>query len=211
MEKVVIKAQPRKVVGKQVRALRRQGLLPAVIYGHELTPIAVSLNFHDVSLVMPRVSSSQLVEVDVNGERHTVLVRERQRHPVTGNLLHVDFQAVSMTEKIRITVSLDFRGEAPAAKVYNGIVVTSREVLEIECLPDDLPDRLEVDLSTLKEIGDTLHVRDIVLPARVEVLDDPDEVVVVVTYPTSEAELEAAGTMTSEPEVIERGKKEEDF
>ncbi len=211
MEKVVLQTQTREVIGKQVRALRRQGLLPAVIYGHHLSPIAISLNFHEASMVLPRVSSSQLIELDVNGTLHTVLVRERQRHPVTGALRHVDFQAVSMTEKLRITVSLSFKGEAPAVKTYNGIVVTSREELEVECLPGNLPDHLDVDLTSLKEIGDALYVRDIVLPTGVVFLDDPEDVVVVVTPPISEAEVEGAGAGAVEPEVIERGKKEEEF
>jgi large subunit ribosomal protein L25 len=90
-----------------------------------------------------------------------VLVRERQRHPVTENLLHVDFLEVSMTERLRVTVPLQFTGDAPAVKLYNGIVIPSRETLEIECLPNDLPNLIEVNLSGLGEIGDVLYVRDI--------------------------------------------------
>ncbi len=211
MEKVVLQANRREVVGKQVRALRRQGLLPAVIYGHHIQPINISLNAHDAGLVLPKLSSSQLVVVDVDGERHNALVREKQRHPVTDTLIHVDFQAVSMTEKLRVMVSIEFVGEAPAVKNFNGVVVPSKEELEIECLPDDLPSHIEVDLSGLAEIGDALHVRDISLPPRVSVMDDPDEVIVVITPPLSEAELEAAEAVAgAEPEVIEKGKKEEE-
>lgn len=211
MEKVVIEAQPRQVIGKQVRALRRQGLLPAVIYGSHIAPIPVSLNFHDASLLLPKVSSSQLVEVDVNGQKHTTLVRERQRHPVTGDLLHVDFQAVSLTEKLRVNVGLQFVGEAPAVKMYNAVIVTSLEELEVECLPGDLPNHLEVDLSALEQIGDAIYVRDVPRPPRVEVLTDPDEVVVVATAPEGEEELAAEALAgPAEPEVIEKGKKEEE-
>lgn len=211
MEKVALKAQPRQVIGKQVRALRREGLLPAVIYGHHIAPIAVSLNFHDASLTLPKVSSSQLVVLDVDGKQHTALVRERQRHPVTGDLLHVDFQAVSLTEKLRVNVGLQFTGEAPAVKMYDGILVTSLESVEVECLPGDLPSHLEVDLSGLEEIGDIVYVKDIPLPPKVQVLDDPDEVVAVITAPISEAALaEAEEVAAAEPEVIEKGKKEEE-
>jgi large subunit ribosomal protein L25 len=209
MEKVILKAQPRQVIGKQVRALRREGLLPAVIYGHHIEPIVVSLNFHDTSMLLPKVSSSQLVEVEVGGKKHTTLVRERQRHPVTGDLLHVDFQAVSLTEKLRVNVGLQFTGEAPAVKMYDGIVVTSLENLEVECLPGDLPSKLEVDLSALEQIGDAIYVRDIPLPPKVQVLVDLDQVVVVVTAPISEAAL-AEEAAAVEPEVIEKGKKEEE-
>ena len=210
MEKVVINAQPRDVIGKQVRALRRAGLLPAVIYGHNITPIPVSMNFHDSSMLLPKISSSQLVVVDVDGKLHTVLVRERQRHPVTGDLLHVDFQEVSLTERLRVKVGIQFRGEAPAVKMYDGIVVTSREELEVECLPGDLPNRLEVDLSVLEQIGDAVYVRDILLPPKVQVLEDLDEVVVVVTAPVAEVAVAEEEVAEFEPEVIEKGKKEEE-
>jgi large subunit ribosomal protein L25 len=210
MEKVVINAQPRDVIGKQVRALRRAGLLPAVIYGHNITPIPLSLNFHDSSMLLPKISSSQLVVVDVDGKLHTVLVRERQRHPVTGDLLHIDFQEVSLTEKLRVKVGLQFKGEAPAVKMFDGIVVTSLEVLEVECLPSDLVNYLEVDLSVLGQIGDAIYVRDIPLPPKVQVMGDLDEVVVIVTAPISEVALAAEEAAAAEPEVIEKGKKEEE-
>jgi large subunit ribosomal protein L25 len=211
MEKVVVKAQPRQVIGKQVRALRREGLLPAVIYGHNIDPITISLNFHDASQQLPRVSSSQLVDVDVNGKKHTVLVRERQRHPLTGAMLHVDFQAISLTEKLRVNVGLQFKGEPPAVKIYDGIVSTSLEELEVECLPGDLVNYLEVDLSVLEQIGSAIFVRDIPLPPRVQVLNDLDEMVVVITAPTLAVEAPAEGEAAGyEPEVIEKGKKEDE-
>jgi large subunit ribosomal protein L25 len=211
MEKVVFKANRRDVVGKQVRALRRQGLLPAVIYGARITPINITLDAHSAGQMLPRVSSSQLILLDVNGDQHNVLVRERQRNPVTDVLVHVDFQAVSMTEKLRINVPLEFTGEAPAVRDFDGIVTPARETVEVECLPGDLPSVIEVDLSGLKEIGDVMYVRDLQLPPRVIAMDDPEEVVVSITAPISEAELaEAEATGAEEPEVIEKGKKEEE-
>jgi large subunit ribosomal protein L25 len=209
MEKVVLNAQPRQVIGKQVRALRRAGLLPAVIYGSHVPPVAISLNFHDASLALAKISSSQLVDVEVDEASHTVLVRERQRNPVTGGLVHVDFQAVSLTEKLRVNVGLQFTGESPAVKIYNGILVTSLEELEVECLPGDLPSYLEVDLNSLENIGDAVYVRDVQLPPKVEVLNELDEIVVVVTAPAVEEE-EVAAAGVAEPEVIEKGKKEEE-
>ena len=214
MEEVVLQAKPRKVIGKQVRALRRDGLLPGVVYGHQLSPIPVVLNLHDASRALSGVSSSQLIKVEVEGEQYPVFVREKQRNPVTGVMIHVDLLNVSMTEKIRINVSLEFKGDAPAVKNYNGVIVTSREDLEVECLPADMPSRIEVDLTALKEIGDGIHVRDIPLPPKVVVLTDMGEMVVVVTAPVFEAEEEVAPAAVeaavAEPEVIERGKKEEE-
>ncbi len=209
MEDVVLKAQPRTVIGKQVRALRRQGLLPAVIYGHHLEPVAISLDLHDATRTLPHVSSSQLITVDVNGVPHTVLVREKQRDPITGVLLHIDFLAVSMTETLRVTVGLEFVGDAPAIKLYGGIVVPARESLEIESLPRDLPNRITIDLSGLSEIGSAIYVRDLAALPGVTILDSPDDVLVSVMAP--EGEEAAPEAAPGEPEIIEKGKKEEDF
>lgn len=211
MKDVVLKAEPRTVLGKQVKALRREGRLPAVIYGRGHTPISISLDLHDASRVLPTITSSQLVVVDVNGSLHTTLVREKQRQPVTGSLIHIDFQEVSLTEKLRTNVMIELIGESPAVKNLNGIVVSAREVVEVEALPRDLPDRLTLDISSLVEIGDTLHVRDLILPPRVEILDDAEEMIVVVTGQAAEEEVAEAEVSAAEPEVIERGKKEDEF
>jgi large subunit ribosomal protein L25 len=210
MEDVVLKAQPRTVTGKQVRGLRRQGLLPAVIYGHNFEPIIISLDHHNASRALPHVTSSQLITVDVNGAPYTVLVREKQRDPISSTLLHVDFLAVSMTEKLRVTVGIEFTGEAPAIKTYDGIVVTSREQLEVESLPRDLPNHIEISLSGLAEIGDAIYVRDVTVAPGVTLLDNPDDVIVLVTPPLSEAQLAQQEGGAFEPEVIEKGKKEEE-
>jgi large subunit ribosomal protein L25 len=211
MEEVVLNAKLRDVVGKQVKALRREGRLPAVLYGRHLIPILISLDMRDTSRVLPTITSSHLVVVDVDGEKHTTLVREKQRHPVTGGLLHVDFQVLSMTEKLRTTVVIVLEGEAPAAKNYNGVLVTGQTELEVECLPSDLPERVRVDVSGLTDIGNSIHVRDLVLPPKVEVLTDPDELVVLVTAPAAEEKEEVVAVEGAiEPEVIEKGKKEEE-
>jgi len=212
MEEIVLNAKRREVVGKQVKALRREGRLPAILYGRHLSPILISLDMRNVSRVLPTITSSHLVVVDVDGEKHTTLVRERQRHPVTGSLLHVDFQVLSMTEKLRTTVVIVLEGDAPAAKNYNGVLVTGQTELEVECLPGDLPERIRVDISRLTEIGNAIHVRDLVLPAAVEVLTDPDELVVLITAPAAEEKEEviAVAEGAPEPEIIEKGKKEEE-
>ena len=211
MEEVVLQAQERTVTGKQVKALRVAGRLPAVIYGKTFKPVAISLDFREAQKILPTISSSQLVVVDVEGTRHTALVREKQREPVSGKLIHIDFLEVSMTEKLRASVGIHFEGDAPAIKNYNGVVVIRTEVIEVEALPRDLPERIVVDLSSLAEIGDTIFVRDLERPAKVRNLSDLDEIVVHITAPAYEAELEGVEGGVAEPEVIERGKKEEDF
>jgi len=211
MEEVVLQAQERTITGKQVKNLRLAGRLPAVVYGKSFTPVAISLDYREAQKVLPTISSSQLVVVDVEGTRHTALVREKQREPISGKLLHIDFLEVSMTEILRASVSIQFEGDAPAIKNYNGVVVIRTEEIDVEALPRDLPERIVVDLSRLAEIGDTIYVRDLELPAKVRILSDVDEIVVHITAPAYETDLEGAEGGMAEPEVIERGKKEEEF
>jgi large subunit ribosomal protein L25 len=209
MEEVVVNAEKRDVIGKQVRALRRQGQLPAVIYGHGIKPLLISLNQKEANRILPSLSSSHLVVIKVDGQPHTTLVREKQRHPVKGHMIHIDFQEVSMTERLKAQVQLVIVGDAPAVKNYNGIIVVNMEELEVEALPGDLPDRITLNIDSLTNIGDAIHVRDIQLPSTVDMLEDPNEIIVVVTAPTLEA-VEVVEAVTEEPEVIEHGKKEEE-
>jgi large subunit ribosomal protein L25 len=213
MDEVVIKANHRQVVGKKVKVLRREGILPAVVYGHNVDSIPISLDMREASRILERISPSALVVVDVDGEQHYTLVRDKQRNPIRGSILHVDFQAVSLDETVRADLNIKIVGEAPAVETYLGIVVPSLEQLSIECLPKDLPDNIEVDISGLNEIGDSLLVRDLVAPNGVEILSDPEDVVVVVIAQAAEEEVEEEEVEIveegMEPEVIERGKREE--
>ena len=211
MEKIVLKATSRQVTGKQVRALRREGLLPAVVYGRHIEPFNISLPHHTTSLALEGVGGSTLMTIEVEEKIHNVVVRQKQRHPVTGSLLHLDFQEVSMTEKMRAMVRLELVGTSPAVKDLDGVMVTGQEVLEIESLPGNLPETIQIDLSSLKEIGDGIFVKDIAAPDGVEILTDGEEMIVLITTPIAEEKLEEeeeAGE--GEPEVIEKGKKEED-
>lgn len=211
MEKFLIEAKPREVFGKQVKVLRRQGLLPGIIYGSHIVPIAITMDAHSTSRTLQSVSSTNLVVVNVGGVPHTTLVRDKQRHPVTGDLLHVDFQEVSMTETLRTFVRIQTEGESPAVKNMDAVLVFGQEELEIECLPGDLPEYITVDISALKTIGNAIYVRDLTLPTGVEVLNNPSEMVVVATAPVSEEAFEEVeGGVTPEVEVVEKSRKEEE-
>lgn len=217
MEEVVLKAKKRQVIGKQVNALRRAGKMPAIIYGRHIGSIPLELDMKETSRLLQSLSSSTLVLLQVDGEEHYALVREKQRNPLGGTLRHIDFQAVSLTEKVRAEVSIHLVGQAPAIENYGGILVVNLEELEVEALPRDLPDYITVDVSNLKEIGDSVFIRDLTLPGEVVVHAEPDDLVVVVTPPISEAALEevtvtpaAAEVEGAEPEVIEKGKREEE-
>ena len=208
MEKIVLKALHRDVLGKQVKALRREGRLPAVIYGKSLLPISISFDFREANRILPGLTSSHLVVIDVDGEQHNALIREKQFHPVQGKLVHVDFLAVSMTERLHANVSISVEGESPAVVNLNGVLVTGLEEIEVECLPQDLPERIHVDVSSLDEIGSAIYVRDLQLDSKIRVWTDPGEMLVLITAPAA-AEEEVAEAEV-EPEVIEKGKKEEE-
>lgn len=209
MEKVVISATRRTVTGKKVGALRREGKLPGVIYGHHVEPIAILMDTREATRTLATLTGSSLVTINVDGKEYATLVREKQPDYVKNMLLHVDFLAVSLTEKIRAQVTIDLTGVAPAVKDFNANVVHNVTALEVECLPQNLPQTFVVDISTLAKIGDAIYVRDVPAPAKVEILTHPDEIIVVATATKEEAEPEVVEA-AAEPEVIERGKKEEE-
>ncbi len=213
MEEVVLKADRRTILGKQVSAIRRQGRLPAVIYGHNIEPMSIELNLKEASKSLTGLAPSALITLDVEGTPHKTLVREKQRNKITGTLLHVDFLAVSMTEKLRSEVYLELVGLAPAIKDFSGVLVSGTDEVEVECLPQDLPERITVDVSGLAKIGDGIYIRDLIVPEGVKILDDPDTMVALITAQAAE-EVEVAPVaeevVAEEPEVIEHGKKEEE-
>jgi large subunit ribosomal protein L25 len=214
MEEVILKANRRNVLGKQVKAIRREGKLPAVIYGHYIDPISIELDLRDASKSLTGLAPSALVTVEVEGTPHKSLVREKQRNKITGILLHVDFLAVSMKEKLRSQVYMEIVGVSPAIKDFDGVLVTGSDEVEVECLPQDLPERIVVDISGLLKIGDGIFVRDLVVPEGVKILEDPDTMVALITAQAAEEEVEVAPVveevLTTEPEVIEHGKIEEE-
>ena len=211
MEEIVFEANRREVIGKKVKNLRRDGELPAIVYGHNIEPISISLDYLEASKTLDAISPSALVVLEIEGEKHYTLVRDKQRNPVRRTIIHVDFQAVSLTETVRADVTINLIGEAPAIETYLGILVPSLEQLSIECLPTDLPDSIDVDISGLEEIGDSLLVSDIQAPEGVEILSDPDDVVVVVIAQAAEEveeEEEIELEEGIEPEMV--GKEVED-
>ena len=217
MEKVVLKAEKRDVIGKQVKAMRRAGKLPAVIYGRHTDPIIVSLDSHSASLVLGRLTSSSLVTIDLGGKEYPALVREKQRDYIKNRILHVDFLAVSLTETLRASVAVNLVGVSAAVKDYNAVLVTNLQSLEVECLPTDLPERIDIDISVLARPGDGIRVRDVKVSDKVRLLDDPDTMVAVATFAKVEEEgagvpgAEGVAPAEGEPELaVERGKKDEE-
>ncbi|HJS19153.1 MAG TPA: 50S ribosomal protein L25 [Anaerolineales bacterium] len=217
MEKVVINATRRDVVGKQVKALRREGKLPAVIYGRHTEPLNINLDAHSASLALGKLTASSLVTINVDGMEYPALVREKQRDYIKNRLLHIDFLAVTLDEKLRTSVNVHFVGVSTAVKDYNAVLVKNLEELEVECLPTDLPERIVVDISVLSRPGEGIRVRELQVSDKVRILNDPDTMVAVATFAKVEEEAEAvpavegAAPAEAEPELsVERGKKEDE-
>jgi len=214
MEKIVLDAVKRNVIGKQVKALRREGKVPAVIYGSDVEALPITLDSRETTKTLNKVSGSTILTISVEGQEHATLVREIQQDYIKGTLLHVDFLAVSMKEKLRTHVSLSLVGEAPVLEEFSAMIMSGLDQIEVECLPNDLPSVIEVDISILTELGQSIHVKDIPAIPNVEFLTDPEELIAVASAikeekaTTEEEELAGAGGI--EPEVIEQGKKDEE-
>lgn len=215
MEKPVLVADPRTMVGKKVKVLRRQGLVPGVLYGSGIDGMPIQLDAREAERLLSQVSASTLIDLKVGDEEHKVLVRDVQRDVIRLDLVHIDFLKASMDVRIRTTVPVELVGEAPAVEDLGGVLVTGVTELEIEALPADLPDRIVVDLEPLAEIDDAITVGSLYLEEGVKVFTDPDENVAHVIYMAEEEEeeeeeLEGLLELAAEPELVDqRGVEEE--
>nr|WP_290667000.1 50S ribosomal protein L25 [Ardenticatena sp.] len=213
---IELKAAPRTVLGKKVKQLRRQGLIPGVVYGAALEdPISVQVDVRELRKALQKAGVSHLIDLHIEGRSRpvSVLVRDVQRDPVRHTLIHVDFLAVRMDETVRIEVPVHLTGEP--APVAQNIAIVSQvlEEVEVEALPANLPSSIEVDVTDLlKEVGDVLTVDNLPVPEGVEVITDADVAVAVLeplrTEEALEAELGAEAPEAGEVEVI--GEREEE-
>jgi len=212
-ESYVLEAQPRSVVGKKVSRVRREGLVPAVIYGPKIEPVTVQIPYRPLQLTLLKAGGTHLIDIKSDGKTHTVLAREVQRDILRGDIMHVDFFAVDLKAKISIDVPLHFINESPAVAAKKGVLLTGPTVLTIETLPSHLLDRIEIDISGLAEVGDSIHVRDVKLDAEITILNDPDEMIARVTQTSaarSEEAEEAEEAGIAEVEIIKKGKADEE-
>ena len=210
MEQIELKVQKRDVLGKKVKNLRREGLVPAVMYGHETQPVAIQVEERELGRILAQAGEHRLIALKIGRSRkpQMVLTRDVQWDTITSRPLHADFYAVVMTEKITTEVPLVFVGEAPAAIQAGTILFQGLDEVEIECLPGDLIEAVEVDLSGLKEIDQTIYVKDLRVPPAIEILADPEEIVAKVVWAAREEVEEVVPVTPVEVEVITKGKKE---
>jgi len=210
MAPMELSAQVRTVIGKQVRRLRKEGWIPAVLYGPDAKSQPLQVPAAEAEAVIDQAGTSHLITLSISGESSPlqVLVRGFQRDPIRRNLLHVDFYRVEMDKPITMEIPIVLVGSSPVVDRREGILLQGKQMLEIECLPRDLIEAVEVDLSALTEVDQQITVGDLVLPPTIRVLDDPDEMVVRVTplEAAEEVEEEAPAPSEAEPELVRRRK-----
>jgi large subunit ribosomal protein L25 len=212
MPEIVVSARARDERGKNAnRRLRAQGLIPGVLYGAQKEAIAVSVSPKHIGAILRSASGENtLFDVELEGNRRKVILKEFQVEPIKGRLLHADFFEVALDKPIEVSVHVEIQGVPVGVKTQGGILDFVTRELAIECLPADIPEKIPVDVSAL-EIGKHLRVSDLKLSDKVTVLTDPDVVVVHVVAPRLEEEAApaaeaAAPAEGAEPEVIKKGK-----
>lgn len=190
MDKISITAEPRTVLGKQNKRLRAEGKVPGVVYGHGAEPQSLTFDGRQLEKTFAEAGTNKLLSLTVGDDKsHNVLFHEIQRDSLSGALTHVDLYLVKMDEKIRTEVPLRFTGESTAVYQQEGTLLKNIEAVEVEALPGDLPEAVEVDISVLDDFEKTIHVSDLSVPNGVIILDEPEELVVKVDPPRSEEEL----------------------
>lgn len=217
----VLRAEPRPTKGKEAaNRLRKQGDLPAVVYGENSPSVVCSVNRKALEDILHSEGRNAIVSLAVGGEGEdpqTTIIKELQRHPFRRGILHVDFQRISLTEKIIVEVTVSAKGTAVGVRQDGGVLEHMLHAMEIECLPTQIPDKIEVDVSEML-IGDTVHVEDITVAEGLRIVTEGDRSVFVLLPPTvvkeveeeeEEAEIDEDEEL-QEPEVIERGKREEE-
>ena len=174
-----LSANKREILGKKVRFLRRQGITPVHLFGHNIEPMPLQCDTAHLKHVLARAGKTGIVslKLDKAKRQRNVMVREVQREPRTGELLHVDFYQVRMEEKIRVEVPIVPVGEAPALKLKENFLTQELNILTIECLPDEIPSRVELDLSSLTDLDQAIHVKDITLNDGITIFNNPEQLV----------------------------------
>ena len=205
-----IKASIRQPLGKRSRRLLREGKLPAVVYGHDTAATPITLDKFEFQKVFVKSGRTHLVDLAIDGQTEKVLVREIQTHPRRLGPIHVDFYKVNLQEKIEVDVPVHVTGESAPVKQGDGDILQPLHSVKVECLPSDIPEAFEVDITPLDEIEMELRVKDLTVPKGVTVLEDPEELVVKIVHkrelkieeevPAAEGEVPVEGEVAAEGE-----------
>src|SRR5437868_13797441 len=205
-----LKASPRQPLGKRSRRLLREGKLPAIVYGHNTEPTPITLDRLEFQKVFIKSGRTHLVDLAIDGRMGKVLVREIQTHPRRLGPIHVDFYQVNLQEKIEVDVPIHLVGESGPVKQGDADILQPMHSVRVECLPSDIPEAFQVDITPLEEIEAELRVSDLKVPGGVTVLDDPEELIVKIVHkrelkveeelPAAEAAVPAEGEVAAEGE-----------
>lgn len=189
MDKLTLKAEKRKILGQKVKTLRKEGILPANIYGKKVKSLAIQIPFKDFEKIYKEAGETGIIEISVGNSKKPVLINNVQIHPVTDLPLHVDFFQIDLKEKVTTGVPVELIGESPAEKSGLGTVVQYINEIEVEALPTNLPEKFEIDLSRLAEVDKAVLVKDLAVDAKkVEIKSDPEQILVKVEPPRKEEE-----------------------
>lgn len=214
MEEIILEVEPRQKAGRaKAKALRQKGFIPAVIYsgGKESLPVKVD-NSQFLRLIRQRHVENAIINLKIKDDKKNksrpCLIKEIQYEPVLGDIIHVDFNQVSLTKAIKVSVPVATKGESIGVKQDGGSLDYILREIEVECLPAEIPQNIEVDIGSLK-IGDSVHIKDIAFTGNIKVLNDPEAIVLHIVAPMKEeVPLEAAeGEEKKEPEVIKEKKE----
>ena len=191
----------RETLGKKVRALRRSGFVPANIYGNKLDSVAVQVPTEELKHLMKGHGRTEVIYVHLDGEERPTFIKNVQQNPVTDEVLHIDFHQISLKDKVKLEVPIHFIGVSPAVDTYGAILTHDLNHVMVEALPTNIPSSIEADVTGLVEIGQSLHVSDLIAPEDSVIIHDPDIVVARVDLPAaerSEADEEAAAEVEGE-------------
>lgn len=202
MEALKLEASMRAVTGKQVKTVRLEGRVPAVVYGHGTDNKNLTVDARTFDKLFAKAGESSLIDLSVDGAAPVkVLVQEVQVHPLRNNVTHIDFRQVNMNEKLEADIALKFVGESMAVKSAGAILVKNLDAITVKCLPGDLVHEIEVDLSKLANVEDRITVADLVAPKGVEFMAKPEQVIVIANAPISEEELAASLEASTDADV----------
>lgn len=207
-----LEAQPRTLIGKKVGRLRRDGLVPISVYGKKRDSVNLQVPYRPLQVTLAHAGGTHLINLKVNGEIQTVVAREVQRDPVKRTIVYVDFVAVDKDTRLSAEIPIHFIGESPAVVNLNGVLLTGANTITVNSLATQIPEFLEIDLSKLVELGDSISVGDLILPEGAILESSPEEMLVRVAAPLTQTEDEetAEEATSAEPEVIKRGKTDEE-
>jgi large subunit ribosomal protein L25 len=210
VEKIQLQAEARRIGRHAIRELRLAGQVPAVVYGPDAPAQVVAVEGKALHRALVSAGAG-LISLQIgDGQPVQVLAREVQHHPTKHHALHVDFLAVAMNERMRLRVPLVLEGIAPVLGQFGTVLVRNMDEIEIECLPQDIPNHIVADISRLRTLQDSLCVRDVVAPLGVKIVDEPAHVIVSITTSAQEPEPEAAeAPPVAEVEVVSKGKPKE--